>query len=455
MAEFSRRRLVTSAVVSAIAPFLLRQRNAQAAPQRAAKRLIIINGPYGACYPSWRPSFKSETDFNLGPSMLPLEPFKKDILIIDGIDNEAVLSSDMDIHARSFITTLTGSSARVTPDKAELANGISVDQFVARELNAPTKYRSLEFGSPYDIRQALSWSGPGVPVLPMAGPRPAFARIFGQFTVDPKELQHLVAERKSVLDAVSQEFASVGARLGVDGKHKLDAHLTGLRELEKKFGANGSLGPVCSVPVLDPSGMVEHSHENRPHLRDFQIANIDLMVMSMVCDLTRVASCVLVSGGQNPYYDWTGNKFGHHENSHCLIVPAGDPDAVRLAGRREEFVRGTQWSLEMMAHLLKKLKETPEGTGNMLDNSLVMYCTDFGDPHSHSTFSLPFILAGKAGGHLNPGRYLKYSAGEIHKKNGVRHNDLLVSVCHAMGLNSVTTFGDPNFCSGPLPRLTA
>jgi hypothetical protein len=102
-----------------------------------------------------------------------------------------------------------------------------------------------------------------------------------------------------------------------------------------------------------------------------------------------------------------------------------------------------------------KLKAIPEGSGTMLDSSVVLYCSDLGDPASHSTFSIPYILAGKASGHLKTGRYIRYSAGEILKKNGVRHNDLLVSLCHAMGLSSVTTFGNPAFCRGPLANLTA
>jgi Protein of unknown function (DUF1552) len=451
MGRLKRRDVVLSLAASSIAPFFLKTSKALAAPPaRAAKRLIILNGIYGAHYPTWRP-VGSENTFTLGPAMKLLEPHQKELLIIDGVDNEAVLTSDIDLHARAYITALTGSSARVTPDKIELANGVSVDQFVARELNAPTKFRSLEFGAPNNIKQAMSWSGPGMPVLPMAGPRTAFARLFSQFSADPKEFQRILAERKSVLDAVSKELVAAAAPLGVDGKHKLDAHLTGLRELEKKLTANGANGPACKVPELDPAGLVYPSDENRVHLRDYQIANIDLLVMSLICDFTRVASCVLVPGGESPTFTWAQNKFGHHENSHCLLVPDSSP----LLAQQQEFVRGTQWYMEMLAYLLKKLKETPHGTGNMLDNSLVVYCSDLGDPHSHSTFSIPYILAGKAGGHLNPGRYLKYSAGEIHKKNGVRHNDLLVSICHAMGLNSVTTFGDPAFCSGPLPNLTS
>jgi len=52
------------------------------------------------------------------------------------------------------------------------------------------------------------------------------------------------------------------------------------------------------------------------------------------------------------------------------------------------------------------------------------------------------VLAGKAGGSVTLGRYLQLA-------DAVPHSNLWVGCMNAMGLD-VSTFGDPNFCTGAL-----
>ncbi|MEM9488393.1 MAG: Tat (twin-arginine translocation) pathway signal sequence domain protein, partial [Myxococcota bacterium] len=112
----------------------------------------------------------------------------------------------------------------------------------------------------------------------------------------------------------------------------------------------------------------------------------------------------------------------------------------------DAFVTAERWFTEQFAYLLDKLETTPDpltGT-SLLDSSLVLWCKEMGDSRLHVCTSVPFVLAGKACGQLQTGRYLRYS--------GDPHNKLLVSVCQLMGLNN-NSFGDSSFGSGPLPGL--
>jgi hypothetical protein len=88
-----------------------------------------------------------------------------------------------------------------------------------------------------------------------------------------------------------------------------------------------------------------------------------------------------------------------------------------------------------------KLATMPEGDGTVLDNTLILWCSDISAGQSHERKDMPYVLAGGAGGALKMGRYLKYA--------GDPHNNLLVSICNAMDV-PVTTFGNPDFCTGPL-----
>jgi hypothetical protein len=64
----------------------------------------------------------------------------------------------------------------------------------------------------------------------------------------------------------------------------------------------------------------------------------------------------------------------------------------------------------------------------------------------HSWQNMPFFLVGSAGGYFKTGRYLTF--------DNKYHNDLLVSVLNAMGVEE-TTFGRAELCKGPLAGLTA
>ncbi|MEM1009690.1 MAG: Tat (twin-arginine translocation) pathway signal sequence domain protein, partial [Myxococcota bacterium] len=75
---------------------------------------------------------------------------------------------------------------------------------------------------------------------------------------------------------------------------------------------------------------------------------------------------------------------------------------------------------------------------------LILWCKELGDGRLHKCESVPFVLAG-GGSNIKMGRYLKYK-NESHQK-------LLVSICHAMGLQN-STFGDASRSTGPLSGLT-
>ena len=81
----------------------------------------------------------------------------------------------------------------------------------------------------------------------------------------------------------------------------------------------------------------------------------------------------------------------------------------------------------------------------MLDNSVVLWAKEMGDSRLHVCRSVPFIIAGRAGGYFKPGKYIDFG--------GTPHNKLLVSVCHAMGLSN-ETFGNPAAGTGPAEGLS-
>ncbi len=123
-------------------------------------------------------------------------------------------------------------------------------------------------------------------------------------------------------------------------------------------------------------------------------------------------------------FPWIGVSKGHHACQH-------EPDA--------NLDKMQTWLMSQVAVLIKRLKETPEGDGSMLDNCLIFVTSEMGDASAHSSKFMPALLAGKAGGAVRSGR-------TINAANGF-HNNLLLSMANAMGLK-LTTIGEAKYCTG-------
>src|SRR5262249_27008184 len=108
------------------------------------------------------------------------------------------------------------------------------------------------------------------------------------------------------------------------------------------------------------------------------------------------------------------------------------------------YVQQVKWWVQQFAYLLSALAARPEDGGTMLDQSLVLCCTEICDGNTHLHDDMPFILAGGGAGSVRTGRLLD----DGHR----RHADLLLAIAHAMG-DPLDSFGDSS--SGPLPGLLA
>ncbi len=250
--------------------------------------------------------------------------------------------------------------------------------------------------------------------------------------MDAEEARRLLLRRRSVLDAVHADFDRLKQRVSRADAEKLERHASSLRDVESRLGRIAEQPAGCSADR--PSGIddIHFAAEFGEVMR----AQIDLLVHALACDVTRVGSLqcsTAVNACRFMFMD--GMDREGHNLSHT-----GNGDETSQA-RWEQMLT---WYAEQFAYLLDRLKDVPEGDGTLLDNTLVLWGMEISRGNTHSLEDMPFILAGNAGGGLRTGRYLKYQ--------GASHNDLLVSMLNALDIDDVT-FGDPRYCSGPLPGL--
>jgi len=174
---------------------------------------------------------------------------------------------------------------------------------------------------------------------------------------------------------------------------------------------------------------------------------MDLVVGAMSCDLIRGATIQFGRAGANHRLAWLGEAFGRnpgndgtegiHSFAHDELTPS----------TRNGLVQIHAWYAGEMKALMDRLAAIPEGTGTMLDNTLVVWFNELGKGGSHELTETPWVLGGNLGGHFKTNQFLDFP--------DAPHNRLLLNLVHGMGLSNETSFGDKDFCSGPLAGLTA
>jgi hypothetical protein len=404
------------------------------------KRLIVMFSADGTIHDAWVPT-GSETSFTLGQILDPLTPVQSDILVLDGIVNRAAQNGPGDDHQKGMGCMLTGTELLDGPfvggngGSAGFAGGISIDQTIANAIGGSTKFKSLEFGVKVEgstVWDRMSYAGSNQPNPPESNPFAMFTRAFGDLGADPFGLAKLIAQRKTVLDAIQPDYASLSAKLGTADKAKLDAHLAAIRDIEMRLQSGGQLGGACAKPTLPGmfDYMADANYERAGQLQ------MDLLVMSLACDLTRVASIQFSSSVSDIPFTWLGITEGHHSLSH---------ESDTNTSAQMQLVQINNWYAKQFLYLVNKLKSIPEGTGTMLDNTVVLWCNELAKGNAHSHQPMPFVMAGKCGGAIRPGRFLTYPS-------TTPHNNLLVSIMNAMDVPG-NTFGNPAYCTGPLGNL--
>jgi hypothetical protein len=342
-------------------------------------------------------------------------------------------------HSQGFAELWTGS--RRNGDK--FASSLSVDQFIAGQLNSPTKFKTLELGvqslGSAGGNSRMIYAGSSRPIDPEQKPMAAFTRLFGGGVpaTGSTSAAALAAQQKSVLDLVLGEMSTLQSRVSTDDKMKMQAHAQSIRDLEQSLAAGPTRG--CAAPTL--SNAATPNLGGSPDMPLQLQQQMDILTAALACDLTRVAS-LQVSFGDNDNlfpYTWLGLQTGHHSLTHM--------DAT--ADVNAQLTKIYTWYSQQFLYFLKKLDAIPEGAGTMLDNTLIVWGTELGTYHDHMSWPLPMILAGVSSGGLRAGQYINYGT------SFVQHNRLLVSLCHAMGLTNVNTFGGMDTGSGPLPDLFA
>jgi hypothetical protein len=432
--SLSRRSFLAALSATALTPFLPIL-NVSGQEPTFPRRLVLFYTPHGTVASAWTPK-GSERDFTLSRILAPLEKHKSKLVVLSGINMQDVGVGAP--HTKGLPLLWTGSrllndGTFTRPDGSGGTtygwnSSPSVDQVIASRIKPPTAFGTLEFG----VRcggsapaARMIYSAPKHPVSPAVDPWSQFTRLFAGYS------DQTAKERLSAIAIARAELKRISPRIASEEQPKVEGHLDALARLETRLSTHSTL---CKGPSL--AAKVEANSVSRTEL--VMDSQLSLITAALACDLTRIASLQYSIGDNDGKpYPWLGINDDHH-----LLTHAADSDAAAW----EKVIKIRIWYAQKFASLLDQLAAVPEGAGTMLDNTMVVWGTELGKGNTHSFRSAPFVVAGGGGGAYATGRWLDYG-------EKLEHNRLLVSMCRVMGLSDVSTFGDTDVGSGPLPRF--
>lgn len=289
-------------------------------------------------------------------------------------------------------------------------NTISVDQLMAKHLGDRTRYPSLVLNSTSDSSPSYVENGSMIPAE--NSPSRLFAKLFIDETPAARtEQSRRLKQGRSIMDIVSGEARAMQRRVGEGDRDKLDAYFSSVRDLERRLAANEAwverpkprVDARPPAPVTNPSDLVAHER-----------AMLDVMHLALQTDSTRFMTLHMNGGGG--VLPIEGVSEGYHQLSHHGL----DPDKITQLGLVEQAL------VNAWADFVRKLKQSPEAGGNVLDRTMVLLTSNLGNASSHDNKNMPVLFAG---GGFRHGQHLAFD-----RKNNYPLPNLYLSAIQRLGL---------------------
>jgi hypothetical protein len=375
------------------------------AASRPVRRLGVIYVPNGVNMKTWAPGSEGAA-YALSPTLEPLAPYKDRVLVLSGLCNkeaDGLPGEGSGDHSRSQAAFLTGVHARKT-EGSDIYAGVSMDQIAARELGKQTQLASLELalesneiaGSGEDGYSAaysgtIAWAGSSTPLPMLSDPRAAFERLFGaNDSTDSKSRHARMLKDRSILDAITGELSHMNKVLGPGDRLKINEYVESVRDLERRI-QRAEEQSERELPTMNQPGGAPEA------FGDYARLMFDMMALAYQADLTRVATFLVGREKSSRAFPEIGVPEAHHPVSHHQ----NRPDLLEKKHKIDRL------HVSLFAQFLEKLKNTPDGDGNLLDHSMILYGAGMADSDGHIHHNVPVVVAGGGAGQLKTGRHLR------------------------------------------------
>jgi hypothetical protein len=413
----------------------------------------------------WKPAATGTgSAWALSPQLQPLAEFKSHLTVITGLQNNVHVSG---------IEHPTGSAGATTgaPLNGNAVRAKSIDQIVADVISAGAPYRSIEVGvtpatpgGPQDSLHTVSHRGPSARNDAEYDPKAVFNRLFMGTTQPPTgtggtggtggmpmedQTAKLARVRKSVLDAILDDGASLKSRLGVADQQRVEQHLESIRAIERRLstmtggtgggggsgGTGSTLPPACGT-IMAPTVGRDSRSEAPPAVNT---AMAELTTLALACEKTRVATFMLSLPAAHVYYRHLASNM--NDDFHDIICHGDEGDQ----SNQPRVDTGVLYAMRCLNEFLVMLKNTPRGSSTLLDDTLVYVTSDTAWGKTHTKTEWPVLFVGKAGGRLRGDEHRNFPGDNLSKA--------LLTVAKLMGSTANEIGVDAGRVTAPLSGI--
>ena len=377
------------------------------APGATPRRMLGICNNLGLLPDQFFPTGTGR-DYTPSPYLALLQEHRNNFTVFSGVSHPNV-----DGGHPADVCFLT---AAPHPGSSSFRNTISLDQHIAEQIGILTRFPSLTLAVNTRSR-SLSWTGTGVAIPPEDKAAEVFRQMFLQGTPEQVDAQiRRLDTGQSILDTIADQARDLESKVGSRDRERLDQYFTSVRELEHRLktsqGWEKRPRPVVHAPVpVDPPSPAQYMEKVK--------VMYDLARLAFETDSTRSITLMLDSVG-TPVMEIKGVNItdGYHNLSHH----------GKSENKRSQLKAIDHLHMTLLADLIANLKSTHEGEDSLLDRTMVLYGSNFGDANTHVTTNMPTILAG---GGFRHGQHLAFNTAQNYPLP-----NLYVSMLQRMGIES-------------------
>lgn len=341
-----------------------------------------------------------------------LTPWRHRLTVLSGFD--AKLDGRPNFPHHSGVSALRSG---VAPDADHTIPAASLDVLIAGAVGGSTPFRSLDLSATGRRSDTYSWVQAGVANPSDVSPLALYERVFGLApsggtgAPDPG-----LVLRQGVLSAVADDVKRLESRLGSHDRQRLDLYLTSVRQLERQLQLLAE-PPDLAACQPTPPGEPDDTGTTLEQAVVTHKALVDVLVMALACDRTRVFNLVFSWGISE--LRLAGSNISQHQLTH-------DEPIDGALGYQPEATRFVLAAMDALAYAVERLASVPEGEGTLLDHCILLAHSETSLAKTHDITSLPMLVAGGGNGGLRQGQHL---AG-----NGAPVSRVGLTLLQAMGL---------------------
>lgn len=313
-----------------------------------------------------------------------LEPFKDRLHIINGLHGKHTSPS----HS-AFFGALGGyrGSDGVPP------SGSTIDYELSKVLpdtllpHLCIGMDSMENMTAKPTVANLSASGAGSPIFMHSNPNHLYQMLYGSISQGDIRQQH--EARSSMFDRIEQMAAAKGGTLPMADKQRYGQYVKGFNDIN---GLRERLGKV-SDHLRKFAPKVDERYTKPQFETDWHDVLLDLGVSALKSGTTSVLT--IGSGRGEIFGAWKG--LGVEQQGHNLghMTQKDNPIWIKIR----------QYNSRMLVRLMEQLESVPEGSGTMMDNTLIVYTSNNADKQHTSGANWPVMLLGNCGGVYKTGHF--------------------------------------------------